>query len=270
MVRPCHWRSIYIWQCAILPMFFLSHGMYGQDVNRMDGLPCAEVAQKIIADSASIWSHSNESDIDYFCLGEYFALRDSAQGALVIQTYGEPLNQDPCVICKHEENGIQFIYHFSIITAEVSSFIAGYNATSTRIIRELLGHKKYEWINEPDSIALTATKIMDQINLDNDRYFSGVLANDSTLNVKLSLEALPCLKGIDLNLLSFEVFGRGAKESYVIGYEVFKNSGILVPLRATRRAWVTMRVLLDKIPGACACPALKNHMIWQLPVTVSR
>lgn len=254
----------------MIPIFVFSLGMYGQEVINKDGLPCANLAQKIIADSATIWSYPNEIDIDYFCLGEYFALRDSAAGAHIIQTYGDTRSQDPCVFCRHKEHGIEFFYYSSIITEAETSFIAGYNSISTRVIRELLGDKTYQWINETDSNALSAAQIMYELSVGTHSFFSGDLVNDTILNVKLNLEDLPCLKRIDKSLLAFEIFDRGSQDGHVIRYETFKNDGIQVPYRSSGRTWVTMRIDVSNIPRVCDCPALKKHTIWSFPVEVTQ
>ncbi|SEP49080.1 hypothetical protein SAMN05660816_06884 [Niastella yeongjuensis] len=88
--------------------------------------------------SVSIWEYKSSPKV-FYLVGKILAKRDVAKGVFLIQSYGNPDWEKPCLACRYENYGFKFVYHWDIIYGTKSAFIDGYNEVSEAYLKTKIG-----------------------------------------------------------------------------------------------------------------------------------
>jgi len=206
---------------------FIGSTSYGQTFK--------QTAFKIAQDTTkSIWSHKVKSKV-YYYVGKIIAQKDIKNGVFLIQTYGNPDWENPCLVCPYEKYGFKFQYHWDIVYDTKTEFIKGYNQVSKAYLKNKIGAQAYSRLKHvPKDYFNPQAMISDLLSSkDKQQLYDGEIINDTTVALKIIVDTLFRKYPEILNKIIFHVkdlkLKTGDREKYqTLDFQHMKDSGFIV------------------------------------------
>ena len=228
-----------------------------------------EDSARQIADETTIsFRMDKASPKVYYLVGRITAKRDLDSGVYLIQTYGNPDYEKPCLTCRYKKYGYNFEYNWDIVYDTKTAFIEGYNEVSKAYLKRKIGADAFARIDVMPAHYFDPNEVLNQFNYSKNRqrFYELELLDDSAIVVKLKVDSIfkdyPTLvKKIAYTIKLFPPNPVIKDSVQVLSYEHMKEAGFVVRKSATGDYSYRITYDLSQLPADklfCGCTFKKN------------
>jgi len=238
-----------------------------------DGQAVEDSARHMADDTTtSMWMYHASPKI-YYQVGKILAKRDLANGIFLIQTYGSPDEEKPCSVCRYENYGFKFVYHWDIVYDTKTAFIDGYNEVSKAYLKTKIGANAFARIDVLPTHYFDPSAILRKFNYSSNRqrFFDIEVLNDSTIRVKLKIDSVFKSYPALVKKIAYAIRPVLSNTEQVLNYNQMKQVGFVVIKNARGEYSYYTRydfsqLIADKL--FCGCTFAKNvySYIYRLKV----
>jgi hypothetical protein len=254
-----------------LAVSVLINHTYGQT------LPCEEFAGKVYAEikNKSIWSYDTIDNETYYCLGQYFAIKDIEKKKFLIHTFGDYQDFDPCIICKYNSYGFNLIFHGDFMTENITYFIDGYNEISMHYLKSLTGDSMYRQLFVLPDKTIDIRNFLFNKLVSTDRYITFNSLNDSSLIGKIKIDSL---FGEHLELkdkVYYKISTLNKKDKLyedicLLNSNTIENEGFVLKHHANEKSYIKLTLIFKELSNKdinCLCDSVKiDDLEFVVPV----